>query len=144
MADIYRRELDIPEKSRTIGWVILSVGAIMIVIAIGVSIHTSYELAKIKQMPWQQNSAASTKPTASAKRLSPDKRTLLTRAFLLWVLVALGLILVFALIAAVSHRLANRLRIPPSKRRHKTDYYDAWTESGKRFQLPEDSDNGNE
>jgi len=144
MADIYHRELDIPEKSKTIGWVIVSVGIIMILLAIGVSIRTSYQLAKVKQRPWTQTSAQQPITTAPVKTLLPTKRNQLTRAFLLWVLLTLGLLLVFALIAAISHRLANRLRIMTSKKSSKTRYYDAWTESGKRFHLSDKSDDAND
>ncbi len=148
MTDIYRTELDIPEKSKIVGWIIVSIGIAMILIAIGVSIHTSRELAKTKQRPWiqAQNGNISQKQL-SAKNTSNQNRALrkgkIARAFLLWVLLALGLLIAFALIAALSHRLANKIRFATSKKITKTTYSDAWAESGRQFKLPENNDKNN-
>ncbi len=144
MTDIYRKELDIPEKSKIIGWLIVCVGIAMILTAIGVYFHTSRELAKIKQRPWIQSADTKTKSQKPTSNIPPkmlsEHKNKIARAFLLWVLLALGLLIAFALIAALSHRLANRVRLMRSTKSLKTSYSDAWAQAGKRFKLPQNDD----
>ncbi len=145
MTDIYRKELDIPEKSKAIGWIVVSIGVAMILIAIGISMHTSYELAKIKQKPWLDSNsknmpkANSNVPSATLSKMPAVRKNKIARAFLLWVLLALGLLIAFALIAALSHRLANRVKFLASKKAIKTEYSDAWQQAGMNFELSDET-----
>jgi hypothetical protein len=141
MTDIYRQELAIPEKRRVFGWLLLLGGAVMVMIAIGLFYQEASMLQKFDVRPWELTQKDDAKSTgASTQNVTSQKQQFISRAQpLFWIVVmSLGMILVFILVASLNHRLAGHLKASLGRKRDKTVLGDPWKESGEKFKLDSD------
>jgi len=135
MAGIYDRELDIPQKPRTLGWLLLIAGVVMMVLAVGSYVYYNKQMAKIHERPWEPETKSD---SANATEMPEDGNVQKYRGLLGWTLFAVGGLFAFVLVATVSHRFAVRLRSALDKKAPKTKEYDPWREAGRRMKVPDE------
>jgi len=140
MIDLYRQELDIPEKPRTIGWLFLAIGGMMMLIAVWIFFQEAKEGATYRAPAWNNVS-----PTAGPNTPAPSQEKIeLARAkarkYIWTVLFAFAVLLGFILILAVNHRFARYLRSQDDKPNPKTTITDPWKESARRIKVDPDED----
>jgi uncharacterized membrane protein YhaH (DUF805 family) len=136
MTDLYRQELDIPDKPKPFGWFLLILGAIMVIIAGVFFYQEALEREKFLARPVivQPRTAP-----AAPQLLTPEKTKAAREKArkLIWaVAVALGLVFVFVLAAVFSHRIALHFRRMTDKPLPKTTFSDPWKESAERMKIP--------
>ncbi len=136
MTDLYRQELDIPDKPKPFGWFLLVLGAVMVIIAVVFYYQEAQERERFLAKPVVQRPNSS---PAASQTLTPEK----TKAArdkarnLFWgVIVAMSLVFVFVLAAIFSHRIAIHLRKMADKPLPKTAWSDPWKESAERMKIP--------
>jgi hypothetical protein len=133
MTDLYKHELQIPQKSRTLGWGVILSGSAMVVLAGTLYLYHSKRPTLPEGSPTVTSQPARTADEASS-RIETARQAARP---LVWVtLVAVGLLFVFVLLAGISHRMAKRFRTMTEQRRPKTTYRDPWQESAKRLETP--------
>jgi len=142
MTDIYRQELAIPEKRKTFGWMLLLGGSIMVVIAIVLFYHEASLLKKFQVRPWEQSQVNAAKPEKLGKTTERGilQQKLLNRTQpLFWIVImSVGLLAAFILVAGLNHRLAGHLKNSLGRKREKTTLGDPWKEAGEKFKLEPD------
>jgi hypothetical protein len=135
MTDIYRQELDIPDKPKPFGWFLLALGGVMLLFAV---FFFFQELREGERY----NLLRPVVKTTSAPAITPisAEKAKLARAKagkLFWIVVlALVLVMAFILAVTVSHRIAQHLRAQSDKKISKTTYSDPWKEAGERMKTP--------
>ncbi len=138
--DLYRQGLDIPEKPRTIGWLFLAIGGVMVVIAVGIFFSEARERAKYQVKPGEIIASTSQPgrpgPTREAMELARAK----ARKYIWTVVFATGLLFACIIILTVNHRFAQHLRNQTDKPSAKTTYTDPWKESGRRIRVDRNED----
>jgi len=141
MSDLFRQELDIPEKPRTFGWVLLGLGAVMVIIAVFIFLKDARELAGYQaRQELKMPVTTTTSPyVLSTQEVIPHAARRKAEQLLAIVVVTVALLMTFIVFATINHRLARLFRPEPDRTRKKTTFIDPWEESGRRFQTPPDS-----
>jgi len=138
MSAVYRGDLDIPEKPRRVGWIMVGVGLITVVIAVGIYVQRVQQTSRLADL----GSRGSTSAPPTAANVQVDlvqqnrKVVMLTWATIL----LLGAMFALILVATVSHRLGMRFRDEAGKKTKKTAYSDPWQQAGQRINVPDDLD----
>ncbi len=139
MADIYRHELEIQEKSKAAGLILLGVGGLMLLIAVGMFFNTSRQMARVRERPWEQAPGKVSVSSDNEMEIGGRDRGYVNRVFLLWALFALLSLMMFFLVATLIHRFAQHLRSmndkSNAKSKPKPPYSDPWKESAEKIQV---------
>jgi hypothetical protein len=130
MTNLYRHELDIPEKSKTVGWLFLLMGLILLCISLFIFHQERIEFGRELIVKNTNPTTTSPAPSKFTKDVAMLKERV--RPYVLWVGAAIFLLAMFILIVTFSHRFAVHLR-SGRKEISKTTITDPWQESGKRF-----------
>ncbi|MFA5864421.1 MAG: hypothetical protein WC975_07010 [Phycisphaerae bacterium] len=135
MTDIFRQELDIPEKTRTFGWLLLAIGGILFLLAVYFFAQESQLIQRYEAKPIDKQIT-----TAPAKATTHTNLSELVRAqqYLSMVIMAFGIVMAFVIVITVSHRIAQHLRARPGKPPAKTPFTDPWKESADRIKIDQE------
>jgi hypothetical protein len=136
MTDIYRQELDIPEKRTAFGWLLLAMGGVMIFIAIIIFLQEAKYDDLINRRSWSGPARTTSSPAAvSADPGRVKEARERAKRLLFMVVIAFALVMVFVIVAIASHRAAERLKAIHDTPPKKTPFSDPWKEAGKRLQI---------